>query len=247
MRFRLSVLSKPGGRHRNEDAAGVWWHPASTGCFCVLSDGVGGHPGGDEAARLAVESVLRWFHGHPVPSAEQVAGALMSANRRIMQVQRVVPAMAFMRATAVVCAVDLVVGRASWAHVGDSRLYVFRNGRIVARTHDQSVVQALVDAGEVDPREALDNPHRSELLAALGDDEAFAYAAPDAILLRPGDRLLLCTDGVWEHVDDAELARLARAAASPESFLMKVEARVLALAPAGHDNYSAIAITCDAT
>jgi len=145
MRLEISVLSKPGGRATNEDAFGFW---AGSGvCFCVVCDGAGGQGGGDVASRLAVSTTLAWFQDEPQCSSGAIEAALDSANEAIMKHQETEKRLANMRATVVVLAVDSAHRRAAWGHLGDSRLYCFRERKIVTQTKDHSVVQNMVDAG----------------------------------------------------------------------------------------------------
>src|SRR5438105_495861 len=139
MEFKISVLSKPGGRSVNEDAYGVW--STSNACFCVLSDGAGGHMGGEVASRLAVKQVLDWFAQTPDTGAAALEAALKSANDAIVEAQHSSPEIADMRATILVLIIDTAHATASWGHIGDTRLYGFRHQRIVAQTRDHSVVQ----------------------------------------------------------------------------------------------------------
>ena len=123
-----------------------------------------------------------------------------------MSQQGVLERSAAMRATATVLAIDTVRHTAVWGHVGDTRLYCFRDGRVVAQTKDHSVVQKMVDAGYLAQNALRESAQRSRLFAALGHDEDFVStvaAAPFAI--EGGDVFLLCTDGFWEYIDEAAM------------------------------------------
>jgi serine/threonine protein phosphatase PrpC len=245
MRLELSVLSKPGGRKVNEDACGVWSSETTGTCYCVVSDGAGGHGGGDVASKLVVERVLGWFQRRPEVSGEAIATALAAANQTVIDLQQRDERLANMCATAVVLAVDAQRMLACWGHLGDSRLYCFRGGRIIVQTRDHSVVQTMVDAGFVEPSELRNNARRNALLAALGQEEGFGpkvEGEPQAI--QAGDVFLLCTDGLWQCVAENEMERVLDLAATPEQWLYGLENAVLAQAPEGHDNYSAIAVAC---
>ena len=152
-----------------------------------------------------------------------------------------------MRTTAVVLAVDFEHELATWGHLGDSRLYCFRDGQIVAQTRDHSVVQSLVEAGLLDPKDLRTAPDRSKLLAAMGDLDAFEpRVTAEPFALQDRDKFLLCTDGLWEYVEEAELQSTLEDAASAEEWLRLLEARVLARGRKGQDNYSALAVWCNA-
>ena len=243
MELTISVLSKAGGRAVNEDAYGVWTTPSA--CFCVLSDGAGGHVGGAVASKLAVRHVLDWFSRSPEPTAEAVAAALRAANDAVVEHQQRGPEVADMRATVVVLAIDTVRAIACWGHLGDSRLYCFRGQRIIAQSRDHSMVQGMVDAGYLAPDALRAAPNRNVLLAALGDAENFhprVEVTPFPVV--DGDVFLLCTDGLWEYVDEAHMEQSLRQAPSPEHWLRHLETEVLGHGPPDQDNYSALVIAC---
>jgi serine/threonine protein phosphatase PrpC len=245
MELQVSVLSKSGGRPTNEDAYGFWTSRERQACFCVISDGAGGHRGGDVASRLAVEHVLAFFRGRPECSREAIEAALATANAGLIERQAETSDLAAMRATAVVLALDARAGRALWGHIGDSRLYLFRRQRIVVQTRDDSVLQNMVAAGYVAPSALRGNPNRSALLAALGDEDAFVpHVERRPLPVEDGDLFLLCTDGLWEYVEEREMERLLEAAPSPGRWLADLEERVIAYGRAGQDNYSALAVAC---
>jgi serine/threonine protein phosphatase PrpC len=243
MELGIHVLSKPGGRAINEDAYGVWSN--SSGCFCVISDGAGGHQGGELASRLAVQNVLEWFYRSPEVGAEALAAALKAANDAIVVEQQRSPGTSDMRATILVLAIDTVHATATWGHIGDTRLYCFRDQRIIVQTRDHSVVQSMVDAGYLGPQDLRASPSRNALLAALGDAENFAPAIEASQFpLRDGDIFLLCTDGFWEYIHEEQMEKSLMQAQSPEAWLCALESEVLERGRADQDNYSALVIAC---
>lgn len=243
MELQITVLSKTGGRSVNEDAYGFWSNENT--CCCVMSDGAGGHSGGAVASKLAVREVLEWFQRTPECSAGAIGAALRRANAAIVAMQAASPDYARMRATIVVLAVDSMRGMAIWGHLGDSRLYCFRGRHIILQTRDHSVLQSMVDAGYLQSAELRGAPQRNLLLAALGDGAECAPAiAATAFPLRDGDVFLLCTDGFWEYVDEAQMEGALAAATSTEEWLLLLESRVVAGGIDGQDNYSALVVTC---
>lgn len=243
MELQVLVLSKPGKRPSNEDACGFW--SSDSACFCVVADGAGGHRGGGVASKLAVKQALEWFRETPVCTPATVADALRAANDGILQEQREDPGVSDMRATAVVLAIDTSRDQAVWGHLGDSRLYCFRQNRIVVQTRDHSVVQSMVDAGYLKFKELRSIPARSKLLGALGDAEHFKPRVEETMfMLEDGDVFLLCTDGLWEYVEEEDMERLLDECASPEDWLRALEEKVLAQADERQDNYSAIVVAC---
>jgi serine/threonine protein phosphatase PrpC len=243
MQLEMIVLSRAGGRTVNEDAAGFWSTPKA--CFCALSDGLGGHYGGEIASKLAVQHTLDWFHSTPECSREAIEEALRAANSAIIREQQRNLRLKHMRATAVVLCVNTNDSLAFWGHTGDSRLYCFRQARIVRQTRDHSVVQTMVDAGYLQPRELRTSPNRNKLISALGNGEKFeADVIPVPFRLLHDDVFLLCTDGVWEYVEEEEMEKLLAASASGSEWLKALENQVLARGHSGQDNYSAIAVLC---
>jgi len=243
MQLEILVLSKAGGRQANEDACGCWSSTEAT--FCILSDGAGGHAGGDVASKIVVRHILEWFHDNPECNAQAIEGALRCANAAVIEGQQSDAHLADMRATAVVVAIDSKNSQAIWGHLGDSRLYLFRHGRIITQTRDHSVVQNMVDAGYLQSHELRSSQHRSQLYAALGNSDEFeprVEAVPYG--LHHGDVILLCTDGLWEHIDERDMESTLNDSASGAEWLQALESRVLAIGHKGQDNYSAIAILC---
>jgi serine/threonine protein phosphatase PrpC len=234
MELKISVLSKSGGRSVNEDAYGCW--SSQSRCFCVLSDGAGGHNGGEVASRLAVQYVLDWFRHSPACGADGIAAAMQSANDAIVAAQQGSPHLAEMRATVAVLAVDSEQAMATWGHIGDTRLYCFRQQRIILQTRDHSVLQSMRTA-----------PQRNMLLAALGDTRTFTPSIePKAFPIADGDVFLLCTDGFWEYIDERQMELTLNAAESPEAWLRQLESQVAAHFSEGQDNYSAVVVACNA-
>lgn len=244
LRLDVALLSECGGRSENQDACG---HRAGDrAAHFVLCDGAGGHRGGAVAARVAVDEALAALGRAAPHGTDAIEEALRSANDALVREQQAQPAYSQMRATIVALAIDLEAGTASWGHIGDSRLYCFREGRVLMQTRDHSVVQSLVDAGYLQPGELRNSPDRSKLLSALGDAEHFEPALQRGTFeVAPGDRFLLCSDGLWEYVQESEMEAALAASATAQAWLSALKEHVLARATRKHDNYSAIAVWCD--
>lgn len=246
MELQVSLLSKTGARRINEDACGVWSN--SNAFFCVVSDGVGGHKAGDVASQLVVKEVLEWFKKYPQCSIDTVASALRLANEKMLDGQQRNPHASNMCATVVTLAINTVSNEAVWGNLGDSRLYCFRRNRIIIQTRDHSVVQSMVDAGYMSQKELRTTPARSRLIAVIGDNQNFEPLIPESMFaLEEGDVFLLCTDGLWEHIEEVDMERSLEAAPSMEAWLRELESLVLACNDKSQDNYSAIAIYCHPT
>ena len=243
MQLEIAVLSRAGGRQTNQDACGFWSGPGV--CFCVVADGAGGHRGGDVASKLVVQETLGWFRERHDCSGAAIEAAMRNANEMVVRTQQLNDDIGDMRTTAVVLAVDFEHGLATWGHLGDSRLYCFRDHAIVAQTRDHSVVQSLVEAGLLDPKDLRSAPDRSKLLAAMGDLDAFEpRVTAEAFALQDRDKFLLCTDGLWEYVQEAEMEQALGESGSPGEWLEVLKRHVMSRAKKKHDNYTAIAVWC---
>ena len=242
--LEVAILSERGGRAYNEDACGHWHSPGEL--CCVLADGAGGHGGGDIAARLVVERMLQSFAARPAIDSQALLHLVHDTNRAVIAARVPNTERANMHATVVSLVIDFVHHRACWAHAGDSRLYWFRNRRIQAQTRDHSLVQTLADAGLIRPDQMRTHPNRSELRSALGTDDALLEVAPsgDPCEVAPGDVFLLCSDGIWEYVTEAELEQALDRAPSPRAWLDALEQRVTEAArgKASHDNFTALTV-----
>jgi PPM family protein phosphatase len=244
VQMELATLSRRGGRNYNEDACGHW-HSDSHLC-CVVADGAGGHGGGDKASKLAVQFILGAFAASPDGSAEAIRAVIMATNRSIIQHRADERALQNMHSTVVALFIDLEANVATWGHCGDSRLYVFRGGRIAARTRDHSLVQSLVDGGMLAAEDMRSHPQRSELLSALGvgEEDLQLSVSTQAWRVEAGDVFLLCTDGLWEYVEDSRLESALSQAVSPHTWLRDLEQDVLkgASHKPRHDNFTALAV-----
>jgi serine/threonine protein phosphatase PrpC len=233
-----SVTAK-GGRSENQDRAGEG--PAGSGRAFVVADGLGGHAAGEVAAETAVTALLGALRELPEPTPERLRDAFDVAQRAVQQVQVSEPASAGCRTTAAVLVLD--GGHALWGHVGDTRLYHLRGGRVADQTLDHSVPQALVQAGAISSSAIRGHPDRNRLLRSLGGEgDAEPTISGAAIPLQDGDAFLLCTDGFWEHVTEPEMEAALAEAGAPSDWLRRLETRVLARARGAFDNYTATAV-----
>lgn len=241
MEIEIVTLSRQGSRRYNEDVFGQW----NDGRFvaCVVADGAGGHGGGDVAAAITRTSVLDGFAACPGLDAELLRGLVARANFDIVARQAEGGALAQMRSTVVLAAIDLHEHQIAWAHCGDSRAYLFRGGVLVARTVDHSLVQQMVEGGMLDEEGARLHPQRNMLLSALGSMEELPEITVSAPMpLAEGDVLLLCSDGVWEPLGDEVLRETLQSSSTPSQWVEQLDAQIRALAKPGQDNYTALAL-----
>jgi serine/threonine protein phosphatase PrpC len=237
--FETATLSAPGGRVDNEDFVG-YCMVESSGCW-ALADGLGGHLGGEVAARLAVDAALASFNEDPSIQDAALNAHMVRANRAVMERQAAEAQLAHMRTTIVMLIASPEA--AFWSHAGDSRLYWFRGGKIQEQTLDDSVPQRLVDAGEISAGQIRFHEDRSRLLNSLGAREpvvASNRTMPGAPKI--SDAFLLASDGFWECVTEPEMENDLTATPNSQEWIQTMEERVKQRALPEHDNYSAIAV-----
>ena len=237
----IAARSEPGSRSRNEDDlrfghGGVLWH-------AVLADGAGGHRGGATAADLVVRLVALQLQAAPATSVEALDAALFDAHAALGEQQQGRRSRERMHATVVALWVDAEREEAVWSHVGDSRLYMLRRGRVCHVTRDDSVVQQLIDAGYVSEAEARDHPRKNQLISAMGADESIhPHTVDEPQLIQDGDAFLLATDGWWDALDREAIEACFATARSADDWLALMEARVRQAAQPNQDNFSAVAV-----
>lgn len=242
MNITSDQISAAGQRQYNEDFVCTFVHNDSR-CF-VLCDGLGGHFGGKEAARCVGEAVGRTFLlSEQEPLSEAMERALLQAQSELNQRQSACGAGSGMKTT--LCCLMIRGTEAVAAFVGDSRIYQFRNARITGRTLDHSVAQALVRAQELTEADIRHHEDRSKLLRAMGDDwdEPQYEIWQDILPVLPGDAFLLCSDGFWEWIEEADMERMLAQSGDPERWLVEMEQWILRCGQGSDmDNYSAIAV-----
>ncbi len=196
-------------RAQNEDYMGYFEN--ENGAFFVVCDGMGGHAGGAVAAQLAVNSIRSFFESKFRPNPEDaIYQAIQYANEQIYQRAQANPELRGMGTTCVLLMVRK--GRVHYGHVGDSRIYLHRYGKILRLTKDHSFVQALVDQGLISEEEAETHPRRNELLRALGTNNFVDVSvAEESIKAIKNDQFLLCSDGLTGLVSDAGIEEILNA------------------------------------
>jgi serine/threonine protein phosphatase PrpC len=240
MAFLTSIVSQVGGRDHNEDFCN-FAEIGGVGCW-VVADGLGGHRGGELASKSAVDAALESFATTPQVSEQALKNHMEAAQRAVVNAQTQQPSFSTMRTTIVVLIADST--RALWAHMGDSRLYYFENGSVAFQTKDHSVVQMMADAGDISAEQIRHHEDRNRILRSLGDLKAdfLPTFLPKARTLSRGSSFLLCTDGFWENVLEAEMMVDLAKAADPEQWLVLMEDRLLERSSDGDDNYTGVAV-----
>ncbi len=192
-------------RQANEDCVGEFRHASAARLF-ILAEGRGGHRGGATASRTVVETIGEEFERQPTATAESLAEAVRTANRRVHQIALEDPQLRGM-GTTVVCLLITAPGVGWVAHVGDSRAYRLRDRSLEGLTEDHSVVAAMVRQGLISEQEALTHPRRNEILRSVGV-ESEVEVEIQSIEIHSGDRFLLCSDGLTGLVSDTQIAVL---------------------------------------
>jgi serine/threonine protein phosphatase PrpC len=224
MQLSTHHVTSRGGRPVNEDALKEVIEEKFA--LLVLADGLGGHGGGALAAHQCVETVADAFCRAPGLSDAALHALVEEADRAIatLRRERRQPASS-MRTT---LAILTIYGNdARWAHVGDSRVYWFRDNALMQRTRDHSVselVMGLSDRASVAPPDKAD---RHRLLRALGAEKGCRAELSNAVVsLRVGDAFLLCSDGLWSLVSDSEITACLSKAATPLDWCVALEQRL---------------------
>lgn len=177
------------------------------GVLMVVADGMGGHEGGEVASSMAVERVKAQYYCGDSNPARALAAAFNRANQDVYDYARSHPKLAGMGTTCT--AVAVVGGRAWLAHVGDSRIYLVREGGAYRMTQDHSATMELVNRGLLTLAEADHHEERNVILRALGTHERLEVATwKNPFPLRAGDWMVLCSDGLYQTIPDDELADL---------------------------------------
>ena len=236
------LLSNAGGRENNEDSVGMYQNEQEY-CF-VLADGLGGHGKGEVASRLAVETCVNVF-AREGAGEEVLSQSFDQAQQAILKGQKEDYHAQDMKTTLVL----LHVGEEGiwWGHIGDSRLYYFKNKKLAERTLDHSVPQMLVAAGQIKEKQIRNHPDRNRLLRVLGIDwDAPKYQIGEMTAREGSQAFLLCSDGFWELIDEKKMQHCLKKAKTPGQWLTIMEEIVNKNGQGKNmDNYSAVAVWLD--
>lgn len=231
MSYQWAVATHKGRmRASNQDAL----HPRAAGSgdgpiVFAVADGMGGHAAGEVASAIAIDKA--------VTSETDLEGRVLMANLAILNEATQRPELAGMGTTLTLA--ELGADRsAAFAHVGDSRAYLLRANTLIQLTHDHTLVNEYVQAGRLDPEEIATHPQRSMLTRAVGltpDLEVDLFEQK----LQPGDRLLLCSDGLSSMIDDDQIREVLMVQSAEEAVWSLVERANIA---GGHDNVTALVV-----
>lgn len=216
MNFTIAQESRIGGREINQDR--VAWLATADAVLMVVADGMGGHLQGEVAAQIAVDTFLERFRSEAKTLLPDPSRFLVATLNRVHQTivnyaaECRIPSHAAPRTTCIACVVQN--GQASWAHAGDSRLYLIhgreQSTRAVVRTRDHSLVQRMIDDGTLTRADAAGHPSRNRVFSCLGGDTPPQIEVAPTVALQDGDLIALCTDGAWSPLGEALVTELRR-------------------------------------
>ncbi|MDE2402140.1 MAG: serine/threonine-protein phosphatase [Burkholderiales bacterium] len=205
MRFSVYQISRKGGREKNEDRMG-YCYTRDSGLF-ALADGMGGHPEGEVASQLALQTMAALYQRDARPTLADplrfLQDAVMAGHHQLLRYASEKGLIDTPRTTIVAC---IMQGNAAyWAHCGDSRLYFVRGDKLVARTRDHSYSELQQTLATVVPLN--DRYNRNVLFTCLGSPGKPVVDTAGPLLLQEGDRIMLCSDGLWGTVEDDVITR----------------------------------------
>lgn len=239
----INGTTDPGKRRKeNQDAfiARQLW--GSDNALIAVIDGVGGYAGGEKAAAIAKESITKYMEHPKGDTLTMLREAVIYANNRIVEERKKDQLISEMCCVLTAVVADAANQQLHYAHVGDTRLYRFRNGLLQKLTKDHSFVGIREDAGEMTEQEAMSHPHRNQILREVGstlhrlDDEDFMDYGSEALL--PGDQLLLCSDGLTDMITARQVTTIL---GTTQALPHKVNSLVaLANEMGGNDNITVV-------
>ncbi len=206
MRFTIFQESRKGSRKVNQDRIAYTFSRDTL--MLVVADGMGGHAGGEIAAQIAVRLFIERFQQEAKPILKNplkfLQDTMLRAHAALGSYANQFSMLETPRTTCVCCIVQ--AGHAYWCHVGDSRLYLFRQGGLIGATKDHSKVQYLVDQGIIGADEVVSHPDRNKIFSCLGGLVDPVIDLSRRTPLRNGDIIFMCTDGLWSVFDQREVA-----------------------------------------
>jgi len=207
MQFTIFQDSRKGSRRVNQDRLAYTYGRDTL--LLVVADGMGGHAGGEIAAQICVRLFIERFQREAKPILMNpfkfLQDSMTRAHQALVSYANQFSMLETPRTTCVAAVVQ--AGHAYWAHVGDSRLYHFRDGAAISQTKDHSKVQYLVDQGIIGAGEVATHPDRNRIFSCLGGMVDPVIDLGKRTPLRNGDLIVICTDGLWGVLDAKEIAR----------------------------------------
>lgn len=241
MRLETAEVTLLGDREENQDRSVIQADGDSV--LLVVADGMGGHAGGSLAAEVTIQSLCASFSGREpeVDPRDFLRRAIESAHDAVVAVGEKEGIGSRPRATCAACVVR--DGRAIWGHVGDSRIYLARGGAVAMRTRDHTPIESLLQDGLISEEEIAGHPMRHYVEYCLGGvAERPLITISKPVPLLAGDLLLVCSDGLWSGVSDADIGAGPDQGAALEDWLARMASRAVRVGTPHSDNTTAVAL-----
>ncbi|MCR5586391.1 MAG: protein phosphatase 2C domain-containing protein [Lachnospiraceae bacterium] len=237
--IRSAAISKQGKRDYNEDSFLI--KKNGNDFIAAVADGLGGQGNGEICSKTAVDAVKELYLKDDDIS-KSLEECFLGAQEAVMKKKEENIELTRMMTTLVLLRINR--DSLAWGHVGDSRLYCFKDKKIVKRTLDHSVPQVLVKTGEIDESEIRHHPDRNRLLRTIGSEwssSQFQLEEPESY--RKNCQFLLCSDGFWEYIEDSDMEKTLNSSFTVSGWLKKMEKIILENGKdSDMDNYTAVAV-----
>lgn len=239
--MQYHLLTDSGERDHNEDFVGTALRENRV--LYILADGLGGHGKGEVASKTVVESVIEYYENAEV--LPELSDCIEYAQSILLEKQIKERMTYGMKTTLVI--VEVAEDKARWAHVGDSRAYLFFKGKMINRTLDHSVPQMLVASGQIKEKEIRFHDDRNRLLKVMGVEWSKPmYEIGEWFEINDNDAFLLCSDGFWEWIDEKHMEKCFKKSDSLSDWLEQMKREICANGKGKNmDNYSAIVVGFD--
>ena len=241
MQITYTSISNIGDRNKNEDSWGI--KTQKDFFLFAVADGLGGHGKGDVASNLAVQTISARFDKQQIIPAKPdmfLSELFLESQKKIMEKQQEENSFEALKTTLSI----LLIGKnaAYLGYIGDTRIYHFRNNKIVLRTLDHSVPQYLVDTGEIKEKKIRRHPDRNRLLRVLGIEwNVPRHQVYSPLTIHPGDAFLICSDGFWEYIHERIMEKTLKKSASVHEWLDSMNT-IVQRNKKNKDNNTAIAV-----
>ncbi len=243
MKILTSTICKQGGREYNQDYLDL--AVADDGACLVVCDGLGSYYGSEVASRICATNIIETYTRIKQLDAARAVrpefcqSYIQTAHNRVVDEKEKNPKIKS-SCTTVACVVT-DFNSTVMSHIGDTRVYFFKNNKLHFQTKDHSLSQIAVEMGQIPLRDIRSHKDQNKLTRVLGSDY---YIPPDCDIynspLQPGDAFILCTDGFWEYVYEEEMEQDLAGSETPDAVVAKLEQRLLSRVSKFNDNYSAI-------
>jgi len=241
-RLTASTGLHKGDREYQQDQVVLLNHPRAAGCLLgVVADGMGGRSGGRKASDQVVMTARQLFERY-APESDDAVAMLQQLVQEAHIVIKLTAISAEQEPHSTIAAFLINPrGDCHWIHAGDSRVYHFRGDKMIQRTTDHSLVQAMVDRGEITEEQADSHPQSNILMGCLGTEAEPPMNTHFIPQLRPGDVLMACSDGIWHYFSPEELGSLLSALSPREATEFMVD-KARARARGAGDNMSLVIV-----